>query len=90
MNKERGEISVKQLDDNKPFRNFYFDNVYDSKTKQETVFNETALPIIESVMQGYNGTIFAYGQTGTGKTHTMEGTGDDIELYPDHFLKFLK
>ena len=32
-----------------------------------------ALPIIESVLSGYNGTIFAYGQTGTGKTHTMEG-----------------
>jgi len=31
------------------------------------------LPIVESVLQGYNGTIFAYGQTGTGKTHTMEG-----------------
>lgn len=90
MNKERGEISVKQLDDNKPFRNFYFDNVYDSKTKQETVFNETALPIIESVMQGYNGTIFAYGQTGTGKTHTMEGTGDDIGIIPRSFSKIFE
>lgn len=31
------------------------------------------MPIIENVLEGYNGTIFAYGQTGTGKTHTMEG-----------------
>jgi Cdc6-like AAA superfamily ATPase len=31
------------------------------------------MPIIESVLEGYNGTIFAYGQTGTGKTFTMEG-----------------
>ena len=31
------------------------------------------MPIVESVCQGYNGTIFAYGQTGTGKTFTMEG-----------------
>jgi Tfp pilus assembly pilus retraction ATPase PilT len=37
------------------------------------IFNQTAKPILESVMQGYNGTIFAYGQTGTGKTFTMEG-----------------
>jgi len=37
------------------------------------VFNQAALPIIESVLEGYNGTIFAYGQTGTGKTHTMAG-----------------
>jgi len=41
---------------------------------QENVFKKAALPIIESVLAGYNGTIFAYGQTGTGKTHTMEGS----------------
>ena len=32
---------------------------------------------MESVLEGYNGTIFAYGQTGTGKTFTMEGADDD-------------
>ena len=37
------------------------------------MFKQAALPIVESVLEGYNGTIFAYGQTGTGKTHTMEG-----------------
>ena len=44
------------------------------ESDQEQIFNETAKPILESVMQGYNGTIFSYGQTGTGKTYTMEGT----------------
>ena len=44
---------------------------------QETIFKQSALPIIESVLEGYNGTIFAYGQTGTGKTHTMEGVKND-------------
>ena len=43
------------------------------------VFKQAALPIIESLLEGYNGTIFAYGQTGTGKTHTMAG----IETDPD-------
>ena len=38
------------------------------------IFEETAVPIIMSVLEGYNGTIFAYGQTGTGKTFTMEGS----------------
>ena len=38
------------------------------------------MPIIESVIQGYNGTIFAYGQTGTGKTFTMEGNLKEEEL----------
>lgn len=37
------------------------------------MFNICAVPILQSVIEGYNGTIFAYGQTGTGKTFTMEG-----------------
>ena len=49
----------------KEIKNFTFDYTYGWKA---------AKPILESVMQGYNGTIFAYGQTGTGKTYTMEGT----------------
>jgi hypothetical protein len=52
---------------------FTFDFVYDDNSRQVDVFTEAAQPIIESVLQGYNGTIFAYGQTGTGKTWTMEG-----------------
>ncbi|KEP62515.1 UNVERIFIED_CONTAM: kinesin motor domain-containing protein [Hammondia hammondi] len=42
--------------------------------EQKHIYDETAVGIVESVMEGYNGTIFAYGQTGTGKTHTMVGT----------------
>ena len=41
--------------------------------KQKDIFDHAALPIVQSVLEGYNGTIFAYGQTGTGKTHTMLG-----------------
>ena len=37
------------------------------------MYEQCASGIIASVLEGYNGTIFAYGQTGTGKTHTMEG-----------------
>ena len=73
---QRGEISVKKLDSDEPPRIFYFDRVYDDTTKQETIFNESALPIINDVIQGYNGTMFAYGQTGTGKTFTMSGKND--------------
>lgn len=47
---------------------------------QEEIYNCTALRIVENVMNGYNGTIFAYGQTGTGKTHTMEGKDDPIDM----------
>ena len=56
---------------------------------QEQVFQETAMPIVESICQGYNGTIFAYGQTGTGKTFTMEGVSKQIlikVLFQDHLI----
>jgi DNA replication protein DnaC len=46
---------------------------YSFSSEQENIFAETAFPVCENVLQGYNGTIFAYGQTGTGKTHTITG-----------------
>lgn len=58
---------------------FTFDMVYDWNSSQEEIYNQTALPIVESVLEGFNGTIFAYGQTGTGKTFTMEGKPDPPE-----------
>lgn len=43
------------------------------------MYNEAAKAIVKDVLCGYNGTIFAYGQTSSGKTHTMEGVlGDSI------------
>jgi hypothetical protein len=44
------------------------------------VYDESAFPLVESVIEGYNGTIFAYGQSGFGKTHTMLGIPDNPEL----------
>ena len=44
------------------------------------VYNQAARPLVENVLSGYNATIFAYGQTGTGKTFTMEGTPQAAEL----------
>ena len=44
------------------------------------MYNLAARPIVENVLEGYNGTIFAYGQTGTGKTFTMEGVRTVPEL----------
>jgi len=78
----RGEITIRnpKADESEAPKSFTFDSVYDWNTKQETIYKETAFPIVESVLEGYNGTIFAYGQTGTGKTHTMEGQPDPPEL----------
>lgn len=49
-------------------------------SEQSEIFAETAYPVCENVIQGYNGTIFAYGQTGTGKTFTITGVPDDQVL----------
>uniref|UniRef100_A0A0E0L281 Kinesin-like protein n=1 Tax=Oryza punctata TaxID=4537 RepID=A0A0E0L281_ORYPU len=55
---------------------FKFDHVFGPSDNQETVFAES-LPVVRSVMDGFNVCIFAYGQTGTGKTFTMEGIPED-------------
>ncbi len=52
---------------------FTFDRVYDQDSDQATVYASTAKAVVDSSLAGYNATIFAYGQTGTGKTYTMEG-----------------
>jgi hypothetical protein len=51
---------------------FEFDVVFEESATQELVYSEIS-PAIMSVLQGFNVCIFAYGQTGTGKTYTMEG-----------------
>lgn len=58
---------------------FTFDAVYDWNSNQAELYEETVRPLVSSVLDGFNGTIFAYGQTGTGKTYTMEGTKNDPE-----------
>ena len=50
------------------------DNVFDSSSTSEQVYQRTTEDIINKVIGGFNGTIFAYGQTSSGKTHTMRGT----------------
>ena len=57
---------------------YKFDKIFDSKTTQETIFNDVAKEVIDSTIDGYNGTIFAYGQTGSGKTYTITGGVESI------------
>ncbi|KAJ3611145.1 hypothetical protein NHX12_021161 [Muraenolepis orangiensis] len=54
-------------------KSYNFDRVFQSNTTQEEFYNAVAQQIVKDVLDGYNGTIFAYGQTASGKTHTMEG-----------------
>ncbi|KAL7873341.1 hypothetical protein AOLI_G00124120 [Acnodon oligacanthus] len=60
-------------------KTFTFDAVYDTASKQSDLYDYSCKPLIDSVLLGFNGTIFAYGQTGTGKTYTMQGLPTDPE-----------
>jgi kinesin family protein 11 len=51
-----------------PTRTYSFDTVFGPEADQATVYQEVVAPMLEEVLQGYNCTLFAYGQTGTGKT----------------------
>lgn len=59
---------------------YVFDKVFKPNATQEVVYDEAAKTIVDDVLKGYNGTIFAYGQTSSGKTHTMEGVLGDSKL----------
>jgi len=78
----RGEIRIRnpKSDSSEPMKTFTYDYAFGMDSQQEEVYSETGYPIVESVIEGYNGTIFAYGQTGTGKTFTMEGSEEPHEL----------
>jgi len=68
-------------------KEYNFDKVFRIEVKQVTIFREAALATLENVFKGYCGAIMAYGQTGTGKTHTMQGydrtsDGDERGIIP--------
>ncbi|KAG0004490.1 kinesin-like protein Klp5 [Entomortierella chlamydospora] len=53
---------------------YAFDRVFHENSQQQEVFENTTRHLIDGVLNGYNGTLFAYGATGCGKTHTISGT----------------
>ncbi|XP_048366029.1 centromere-associated protein E isoform X7 [Sphaerodactylus townsendi] len=73
------KFSISQVDGTKFFT---FDRVFHAEESTSTVYKEVADPIIKSAVQGYNGTIFAYGQTASGKTYTMLGTESSPGILP--------
>eukprot|EP01043_Picozoa_sp_COSAG02_P009234 COSAG02_NODE_311_length_24966_cov_1089.426187_4_plen_264_part_00 len=71
-----------QANDNAPIKEgkaakdklpWVFDNVFDEQSTVHDIHRDLTTEVIDSVMEGYHGTIFAYGQTGSGKTYTMVG-----------------
>ena len=63
---------------------FAFSRILDASTTQDQVFDVVAAPVVDSVLEGFNGTILAYGQTGSGQSFTMVGrpTEQDRGLEP--------
>ena len=53
---------------------FAFDRIFDQNASQGEVYESTSRSLLDNVLDGYNATVFAYGATGCGKTHTITGT----------------
>ncbi|KAF1958804.1 kinesin-domain-containing protein [Byssothecium circinans] len=64
-------------------KSYQFDKVFSSAADQSMIFDEVVTPMLDEVLNGFNCTIFAYGQTGTGKTYTMTGDISDALPPPD-------
>ncbi|KAK6437411.1 Kinesin-related motor protein [Oleoguttula sp. CCFEE 5521] len=64
-------------------KTYQFDKVFSPAADQGMIFDEVVTPILDEVLAGFNCTIFAYGQTGTGKTYTMSGDITDILPIPE-------
>ena len=79
MDVTRGQVSLrnpKGTTERTETKNYTFDKIFDWNCAQKDVYDGAAARIVDASIEGYNGTIFCYGQTGTGKTHTMEGKDD--------------
>ncbi|ORX77302.1 kinesin-domain-containing protein, partial [Basidiobolus meristosporus CBS 931.73] len=63
----------------KTAKKYTFDKVFGPEATQEHVYENVVKSFLEEVIMGYNCTIFAYGQTGTGKTYTMEGNLEETD-----------
>ena len=72
------EVEIKSKNEYNNFT-FHFDHIFNVDSTQNEIYEYCAKDLVDSVLSGYNGTIFAYGQTASGKTYTMEGIIDDPE-----------
>ncbi|ORY80492.1 kinesin motor domain-containing protein, partial [Protomyces lactucae-debilis] len=59
---------------------YAFDHIFDETATQREVFEHTSRPLLNGIFDGFNATVFAYGATGCGKTHTISGTREDPGL----------
>ncbi|XP_027353849.1 kinesin-like protein KIN-7D, mitochondrial [Abrus precatorius] len=86
---QRGDEIAWYADGDKIVRNEYnpatayaFDRVFGPHTNSEEVYEVAAKPVVKAAMEGINGTVFAYGVTSSGKTHTMHGDQNSPGIIP--------
>ena len=68
-----------------------FDQVFNTAAKNRTIFAKLIQPLIEDAVKGFNATVFAYGQTASGRTHTMIGSQKEpgnVQLVVEIFFNF--
>ena len=61
---------------------YFFDKVYGPSINTSEIYASSIRPIVRAAVEGYHGSVFAYGQTSTGKTHTMQGTKKELGVVP--------
>ena len=77
---EARSVSIRNPDnESEPPKTFTYDASYDDKTQQRVFYDESCFSVIEGTLEGFNSTIFAYGQTGCGKSFTMQGPSTSSE-----------
>lgn len=74
VDSNNNQINLIKEDNREQPKSFSFDFVFAPDSAQSLIYEQSAFSLVDNVLDGYNGTIFAYGQTGCGKTHTMMGT----------------
>ncbi|TNJ27860.1 Kinesin-2 [Giardia muris] len=93
MDPSRAQVTLVPVDEGqkgdkqakKSSRTFTFDAVYDQQARNDEIFEVSFKPLINAVLTGFNATIFAYGQTGAGKTWTMGGSKEQPGATPNSF-----
>ncbi|KAF2034743.1 kinesin [Setomelanomma holmii] len=78
VNNKRAMISYRGKDAG----DYTYDNVFDTQDNNARVYDAAAKRLVRRVMEGYHGTVFAYGMTGTGKTFSMQGTATNPGVIP--------
>eukprot|EP01064_Diplonema_japonicum_P011909 TRINITY_DN1936_c5_g1_i1.p1 TRINITY_DN1936_c5_g1~~TRINITY_DN1936_c5_g1_i1.p1 ORF type:complete len:888 (+),score=280.09 TRINITY_DN1936_c5_g1_i1:57-2720(+) len=83
-----GEVCAKDPDGKRAEKTYAFDTVFPTTAEQKDVFDAIGAPMVDTVLDGYNTTLFTYGQTGSGKTYTIQGLpGAGVRMGQDYDIE---